>query len=150
MKNTQDQITAIGKKIFELRQEQVRLETTNFQDELRPQISASIGKTFAYRRNCYSCPSKAEDYWDIFRKLVDVQFSELHAWLIFQEVQIDSYGNPRVTLAYDSVSSRESFPKLASGWAPCEEEEFEKNYRAALDQFNTHSLYSKHWAADEY
>lgn len=136
------ELKAIEKKLRELRAEQTRLEADNFRDQLIPTINAHIGKTFAYRRNCYSCPSEPSDYWDVFRRLVKVNFGDLHAWAIYQEVQIDSGGVPQITLKIDLV--RDVFPKLESGWKPCASTEFEAAYARAIQEFNTQKLCAEH------
>ena len=142
--NNTDKLKAIEKQMSDLRLAQMRLEADNFKNELAPKITSHIGKTFAYRKNCYSCPSDPSDYWDVFRRLVKVSFDEYHAWVTFQEVQIDSAGIPQITLAVDLISSRDAFPKLETGWKPCLVAEFDAAYNLAMDEFNTQKQCAEH------
>ena len=36
------------------------------------ELKTVVGKCFIYKNNCYSCPEKKSDYWDIFYKVVEL------------------------------------------------------------------------------
>lgn len=58
--------------------------------EKEPEIMAQKGTCYRYR-NSYSCPSKPEDYWWFYKKIVDVIKKDKTFYRFSESFQMDSY-----------------------------------------------------------
>ena len=87
MSKNADQIVAIDLAILELRKQKVAIEEAEFKNDILPRMKANVGKCSKYR-NCYSCPSKASDYWWMYVRIVAVEDGSY----VVQRFQRDSYG----------------------------------------------------------
>ncbi len=85
---------------------------------------AFVGKVFVYRDNCYSCPEKPDDYWDIYVKVVDV----FDGGMKTLSVQKTAYGFVEIKLEKSwGTSYIESLEE-------CSESEFEKEYNKLMKE----------------
>jgi len=52
-----------------VRQAQKENEKKNI-ERLSKWLDSHIGDVYVYRKNCYSCPEKPEDYWDTYHYII--------------------------------------------------------------------------------
>lgn len=81
-----------------------------------------IGKCFMYH-NCYSCPSKASDYWYHYKKIISVKDNQYQ----FIGVSKDKYGAIKIELFYESSYA-------LTGWTACSPIVFKRNYDKLLKE----------------
>lgn len=103
------------------------LDQTDFLQETLPALKKLVGTTHVYRKNCYSCPSKPSDYWDVFFKVLAViaKPETSGAYLILEEVHIDSYGVPVWTVKSEWIHTK----GMRTGVVPCKASEYTKAKR---------------------
>jgi len=76
----------------------------------KPRLKKMLGQCYVYRNNSYSCPDKKNDYWNIFRKIIDwVDTKERGFHFIYEEFQIDRDG--KIAFYVDNVA-----PYLNKEW----------------------------------
>ncbi len=94
-----------------------------------PFLKKFVGKCFAYRNNCFSCPKKKSDYWDVFRKILGfVEHKDGSLAFIFEEFEVDGRG--KATFSVDShfaYMNKEWWGKhLFAGYEEITEEEYQR------------------------
>jgi len=92
-----------------------------------------IGKTYAYRNNCFSCPENKSDYWDVYYKIISYdEDKKRYRYFSFQK---DSHGD--VTILLKSVYSNNDGTPGAdiSVTTRISEEEFEEAENKILAEF---------------
>lgn len=139
-----EELEIIEQQLADLRLKQARLELENFKNHLVPTLEASIGKTFAYRNNS---SGSDEPKWDVFRKLLGVEFSQYNAWLIFEECAVRGNGQAELSNQCSLVSQRDDFPRLEPGWTPCDAEEYERNRALTLATLCNPTRYRESFSA---
>ena len=128
MKRTVEEIERDMKK---LRKEQNAIETQAFNEKV-PQLRKLIGKAFAYRNNCRSCP-KPNEKWDVFRKVIDIEIRDGCANAIFLECSIDHLGEVEVKIGAEYIFRLNQIPTIFhEGWDLCRMREFNRAYRLAM------------------
>lgn len=117
-------------RLYEIRNQ---LDQSEFLSQIVPAMQKLIGKTYAYRNNCYSCPKSQADYWDVFRKVVGVVVdSGSHvAYVLCEELSIDSRGVPEWTYRSELVFARKDFPER---YEKCSLREYSTQKRRVLKQ----------------
>lgn len=87
--------------------------------EAKKEAAAVVGKCFKYR-NCYSCPSKASDYWWMYIKVTGATH-----WPQTFEFQTDKYGH--LTVKTDKMAI--VVGKEGNGYTPITVKEFNAAWR---------------------
>lgn len=126
---TLNQVIKEQTKLAKLRN---KLERELFLKKTLPALEKLIGKTFVYRRTCYSMAEKPSDYWDTFRKILRVVINDGAAWLVYEEALVDAHGAATIKTDTDYVNNRVGF---GAGWEPCESSEYESNRNGVMDAF---------------
>jgi len=81
-----------------------------------------LGKTFVYKDNSYSCPSKKSDYWNNYMKVVKVGDYGVDCLIVSK----DSYGRIQIEI--------ERLNEDLMGYSPCSKSSFERNYEKLLKE----------------
>lgn len=97
------------------------------EDENERYADTLMGKCFVYRRNCYSCPSKPEDYWDEFYQVKRRGKYGVIA-LAFRK---DSYG---ICSIYEKELSIYGPDRMPDDLKPISNKEFAREYAKVLRQ----------------
>lgn len=72
-KEIQDRIKQLDKEINDKIEEKYCLQKKHFElYELKKIKEKYMNKYYIYRDNCYSCPEKKSDYWNVYYKVIDV------------------------------------------------------------------------------
>lgn len=82
-----------------------------------------IGKTFIYKNNSFSCPSKKDDYWNNYLKVVGVGKDYGIDCLV---VQKDSFGRISIEI--------ETLHEDLMGYEPCSKLLFSKAYNKLMKE----------------
>jgi len=91
--NKKQTIKKLQKEAAEIRARINEIEEEEIEKIQKPRLKECVGKCFAYRRNCYSCPKNESDYWDVFRKVLEwVDTKERGFHFICEEFYIDRDG----------------------------------------------------------
>ena len=88
------------KKIQELRKQEAKIRNDIHAIEQKevekvqiPRLKAMVGQCYAYRKISYSYTKKANDCWDVFRKILEwYESKEEGFYFIVEEFQVDSQG----------------------------------------------------------
>ena len=101
--------------------------TKILQSENEAYIDTLMGKCFVYRRNCYSCPSKPEDYWDEFYQVK----RRGKYGVVALACRKDSYG---LSSIYEKELSVYSPDRGPDDLTPISNKEFAREYAKVLRQ----------------
>lgn len=72
-KEIQDRIKQLDKEIDNKIEEKYQLQKKHFElYELKKIKEKYMNKYYIYRDNCYSCPEKKSEYWNVYYKVIDV------------------------------------------------------------------------------
>jgi hypothetical protein len=104
------------------------LDAKEFKEKTLPALRGMVGKTFVYRRSCYSCPQKKSDYWDVFRRVLAVFPQSGGANIVFREVYIDSHGSATIRTGNDYGWAAAPF---SGGWSACSSREYDAMHARA-------------------
>lgn len=105
-------------ELTRIREIERKLDQTDFLKDFLPKAKALVGTACVYRRNCYSCPEKPSDYFDVFRKVLDclIDMDSCGVHFICEEIQIDSHGSASLKLVDEWAYRKDPF---GTGWGKC-------------------------------
>lgn len=82
------QLIRAKKAVDKARIEAIDLQNQYDKQTALPKVRALIGTYLVYPRNCYSCPEKPSDYWNVYAKVTGGD----GCYLVMTEVFVDSRG----------------------------------------------------------
>jgi hypothetical protein len=130
----------IERDLMALRQEENDLNARTFNETIAPYLRRIVGKTFAYRSNCYSC-AKPDERWDVFRRILSAEIHDGCAYLVALECSTDFRGKVQIVLDSHYVFRNNQMPNVfGDGWTPCRVVEFKKAYVKCLREIATPNL----------
>ncbi len=115
-------------KVYDENISHLDIQKKKLQNDIEKQESSElIGKTFVYKDNSFSCPSKKSEYWNVYLKVVECIDSSIRVIT----VEKNSQGNIE-------IQTEERWNNHLYGYVPCSKSVFEryfKKYSEELKQF---------------
>jgi hypothetical protein len=110
--------------LADARKRHMQAQEEHFETHIAPKLQRMVGQHWVYRRNCYSCPEKPSDYWDVYGRVDGVD----GASLILTVAYVDSYGKP--TLHRESAVSFDG--EMPTKWEKTTAKAFNTEVRRVL------------------
>ena len=120
--NKQKELEKLEKKIKKIYDEKIShldIQKRKLKKEIEKQESSElIGKTFIYKDNSFSCPSKRSDYWDVYLKVIGY----IDGGVLVLTIEKNAHGNIQ-------IETQERYGNHLMGYVPCSEAMFEKYFK---------------------
>jgi hypothetical protein len=117
-------LESAAEALAEARKRHTQAQEEHFETHVAPKLRAMVGRHWVYRGNCYSCPEKPSDYWDVYGRVDGVDGASITLTVAY----VDSYGQP--TLRRESAVSFDG--ELPTGWEESTAKKFDAEVRRVL------------------
>lgn len=121
------ELKATAKNLEEARRLHVAAEERYFDEVIAPKLQKMVGEYWVYRGNCYSCPEKPSDYWDMHARVESVD----GAMITLTVAEVDSYGAPKLIRHTAVVSSFKG--EMPTKWEKSTRKRFNAEVHRVLD-----------------
>ena len=116
-------------KSYKKNMDSLHKDRDRLKDEIMKQDSKELlGKSFVYKNNSYSVPSKKSDYWNVYLKVIKV----IEDGIKVLAVEKNSYGNIEIV-------TEDRMYNTMPGYVPCSKKEFDKYYKKALKEIEEYA-----------
>jgi hypothetical protein len=82
----------LEKERLKISQQINQLKEQEIEEKYYPVLRRFQGRAFIYRRNSYSCPETESDYWDVYKKVLEVVETGDALYFVTEEFSVDSRG----------------------------------------------------------
>jgi hypothetical protein len=137
------------KTLKQLELERIRVQTQinelkekEMEEKHYPALRKSAGKSFIYRRNCYSCPEEPSDYWDVYKKVLEVVEANGSLYFVIEEFSVDRNGKCSLIIDdyYPYPDGRQPF---TGGWEEITAGEYAEAKGEFLKEMQTYKKLKK-------